>query len=122
MTEPGDGSVIADKGWPARKLYLSPEAIALMENHCKGTPLTMSAYVDMLIKRDLTENQYPPPHTLPEIARRVAENEALGATDRGEPPAVAEERAKQAALQRGIGEAKAALLKQPTKKDFDIDV
>lgn len=61
MTEPGDGSVIADKGWPARKLYLSPEAIALMENHCKGTPLTMSAYVDMLIKRDLTENPYLPP-------------------------------------------------------------
>lgn len=115
MTEPGDGSVIADKGWPARKLYLSPEAIALMENHCKGTPLTMSAYVDMLIKSDLQQKQREP-----EPPAGYAH--VIGPTSRNEPPAVAEERAKQAALQRGIGEAKAALLKQPTKKDFNLDV
>lgn len=120
MTEPGDGSVIADKGWPARKLYLSPEAIALMENHCKGTPLTMSAYVDMLIKRDLEQ---PSPYVPGALAATVKPEifDAYKGTPL-EPPAITEERAKQAALQRGIGEAKAALLKQPTKKDFDLDV
>src|SRR5689334_10575727 len=114
MTEPGDGSFIADKGWPARKLYLSPEAIALMENHCKGTPLTMSAYVDMLIKRDATPLKRVEPGEF-EVPKRP------GGPPPAETPAVADERAKQAALQRGIGEAKAALTKQPTKKDFDID-
>lgn len=112
MTEPGDGSVIADKGWPARKLYLSPEAIALMENHCKGTPLTMSAYVDMLIKRD-AENPYLPADYKERIApaetpaQRSRPGEYLGEPKRGTAADVpARERVTTAA----------------NKKDFDLDV
>ena len=106
MTEPGDGSFIADKGWPARKLYLSPEAIAMMENHCKGTPLTMSAYVDMLIKRDLLPKQRVEPGefevALPKRPGGPVDNRPVV------PPVVhADIRTEK---------------KQPTKKDFEIDV
>ena len=73
------------KGWPARKFYLSPEAIELLEGHCKGTPLTMSAYLDMLIKNALG---------------------SIPVTKTQEPPAVSAERAKKAALDRGIAEAR----------------
>ena len=100
---PGKGEKIAGRGWPARKFYLSPEAISLVEKHCAGTPLTMSAYIDALIKRDLA-----PPQPI-------------------EPPAASAERARQAALNRGIAAAKEAiregLEKQPTpSKDFKLDV
>lgn len=84
----GEGKEIKGLGWPARKFYLSPEAFDLLKAHCEGTPLTMSAYVDMLIKQALNP---------------------IVATNRGEPPAVAEERARKAALERGITEAHAAV-------------
>lgn len=80
------------KGWPARKFYLSPEAIELLEGHCKGTPLTMSAYLDMLIKNALGN--------IPVIKSQVF---------KVEPPVASEERAKKAALERGIEQARRAI-------------
>lgn len=117
----GDGTIIAGKGWPARKFYLSAEAIALMENHCKGTPLSMSAYLDMLIKRDLAPFRRVEPGefeqrdlfttqdgtVLPAVAKRIAEVESK--TDR--PPRDPRE---------PLGQFQK--VKQPTKKDFDLDV
>lgn len=52
MSDIGDGVETA-RGWKAKKYYLSDEAIALLVAHCKGTPLTMSAYLDGLIKHEL---------------------------------------------------------------------
>lgn len=49
------------RGWLGRKYYLSPEAIELLESHCKGTPLTMSAYLDLLIKQGLAPPSSPFP-------------------------------------------------------------
>jgi len=107
MTEPGDGSFIADKGWPARKLYLSPEAIALMEAHCKGTPLTMSAYVDMLIKRDAaipTRPGGPSSQPKADVRSFVLPTPDAGSDAPSNPLNPDNVR------------------KQPTKKDFDLDV
>jgi hypothetical protein len=39
------------------KYYLSDEAIRLLVAHCAGTPMTMSAYLDQLIKTDLSSPQ-----------------------------------------------------------------
>lgn len=41
------------RGWRAKKFYLSDEAAALLKAHCEGTPLTMSACIDQLVKDKL---------------------------------------------------------------------
>lgn len=60
----GKGTMLAKVGWPAKKFYLSPEAIELLRQHCEGTPLTMSAYLDLLIKQNLgaapPSSKFPP--------------------------------------------------------------
>lgn len=60
----GKGTMLAKVGWPAKKFYLSPEAIELLRQHCEGTPLTMSAYLDLLIKQNLSaeppSSKFPP--------------------------------------------------------------
>lgn len=56
----GKGTMLAKVGWPAKKFYLSPEAIELLRQHCEGTPLTMSAYLDLLIKQNLAAEPYTP--------------------------------------------------------------
>lgn len=80
----GKGTVLAKVGWPAKKFYLSLEAIELLRQHCEGTPLTMSAYLDLLIKQNLSSDS------------------AVRRPTVAEPPAVSAERAKKAALDRGI--------------------
>ena len=92
----GKGTMLAKVGWPAKKFYLSPEAIELLRQHCEGTPLTMSAYLDLLIKQNLGA---APPAPFPPRPKM-------------EPPAVSAERAKKAALDRGINEARQALKKE----------
>lgn len=96
----GKGTMLAKVGWPAKKFYLSPEAIELLRQHCEGTPLTMSAYLDLLIKQNLS----------PDSAVRRPPTVA-------EPPIASAERAKKAALDRGIKEARQAIKKE---QPFDL--
>jgi len=117
------------KGWPGRKFYLSNEAFALLKAHCEGTPLTMSAYLDGLIKAQLdspaerflrtqdgTLLPIAPAETVADtskdgneaarIAKRIAEIESTG-----RPPRDPRE---------PLGDFQK--VKQPAKKDFKIDL
>lgn len=70
-----DGEETA-RGWKAKKYYLSDEAIALLVAHCKGTPYTMSAWIDMTIKRELdnpAERFLREQHPVAEVAKVLGE-------------------------------------------------
>lgn len=135
------------RGWRAKKYYLSEEAIQLLAAHCKGTPVTMSAWLDAVIKQHLsprTIEKLPVENTgldemrklIDEGRRQIAEltgldrNYALEARQNRrdiepEPPAASDARARRAALDRGIAEAATALkdrdLSKP-RKDFKVDL
>jgi hypothetical protein len=99
------------RGWRGKKYYLSDEAIALLVAHCKGTPLTMSAYLDQLIKAELTPRGIA---SLPPAAAEVHEVLAEGKhqLDELRAPILDPVKTRNLVLEP----------KQPTKKDFDIDL
>jgi len=110
------------RGWKRKKYYLSDEAVALLVAHCKGTPLTMSAYLDGLIKDQLA------PH---EEVRKVIDEGQRQFADLTSVMTPAElqlrEEEKRELLGPAIDPAKVNPRiviepKQPTKKDFDIDL
>lgn len=145
-TRRGDGSSYRDgdetaKGWKSRKYYLSDEAIALLVEHCNGTPLTMSAYLDGLIKRELYHAPYDPADrshreplaevrkVLDEGAKQVADLTAPTMTtqDGTVLPAMKHANTKagelnDAELDQHIRNLREDHKKQSAKKDFDLDV
>lgn len=55
MTVDETDGYITGRGWRGRKYYLSDEAVALLKAHCHGTPYSMSAALDLMIKERLGE-------------------------------------------------------------------
>lgn len=122
-------------GKTARKFYLSDEAIAILHAASERTTYAMGVIVDMLIKEHGPELGRPPykpgdVHALIQPEVFDAYKGSIPAIDKAiaqvvrhrvEPPAVAEVRARKAALDRGIDQAKQALKTEPQKKDFDFD-
>ena len=113
------------KGWVGRKFYLSREAVALLADHCKGTPLTMSAYIDGLIKRELDS-------PAERFLRGANQRETFTTQDGTVLPTATEstERHKEqrAAYEKAGGfdgvvkRSTTTPDKQPAKKEFDLDV
>lgn len=128
MNEFNDGVETA-RGWHARKYYLSDEAIALLVEHCKGTPLTMSAYLDQLIKQELGEPRVG--WTPEEVQAHEAEFRRV--LDEGQRQiaelTAAYDKPRTITTQDGttlpvppMKHTDTRSEKQPTKKDFKVDI
>lgn len=135
-----DGEETA-RGWKAKKYYLSAEAIELLAAHCKGTPLTMSAWIDMTIKRELDSpaerflREQQPVETMQKLldeGRRQLADLTNAGRDANEtraklPPnrttfvVPAGYEAVRDAEGRATGDVR-PIVKQPTKKDFKVDL
>lgn len=118
------------RGWKAKKYYLSDEAIALLMEHCSGTPLTMSAYLDGLIKRELDSpaEQFLRAQPVAEVTKVLEEGqrqiEELTAPTATEVVArIAEHESNTGRPPRDPREPLGAFQSmKPAKKDFDIDL
>jgi len=121
------------KGWPGRKFYLSNEAFALLKAHCEGTPLTMSAYLDGLIKAQLDSaaerflREQPSAkvtHSGSEEAREMAETiaDALSKITGVDPIKAVEVPTTATGRLTRLTPEPQEIKKQPAKKDFKIDL
>lgn len=138
-----DGSLYREgdetaKGWKGRKYYLSDEAIALLMEHCRGTPLTMSAFIDDMVKRELGLVIEEGRRQIAELTSEQATVPPMTHTDIREhivAPVLDPDKSRNLVIKpkRRPGRSKLVYNKatktidtvtteQPAKKDFDLDI